>query len=115
MGNDGFYWGFPDGVNHFGSNSVNFEIESGQHHPDTNVLKYWPVLEENPLRQIIPIQWLIKKPRSKNRWELSKFVGNKMMQTLGGQFIYISLEYDNEENDLSIAKAKELIARLQKQ
>lgn len=98
-GNKGFYWGFPDGFNELSENTkVYYEIEYGQNHPNTNVLKYWPILEENEALNIILIQWIIKKPKSKNRWELSKFIGDKMEKTFPKRFTYCFLEYEERSN-----------------
>jgi hypothetical protein len=74
----GDYWGFCDGNDKLNnSHSIVYEIEEGQQHARTNVLKYPPVLED-PEIKIILIQWLTKTPKSKNRWQLAKFVGTKM-------------------------------------
>lgn len=113
-GKAGFFWAFPDGADDLGNNtSLYFEIEMGQHHPDTNVLKYWPILEENPELKIILIQWIIKKPKSKNRWELSKFIGKKMMDVLKDRFEYYYLEYNDEINIEKLKKLKTFIKRIQ--
>jgi hypothetical protein len=107
---EGFFWAFPDGKNKLSNNTyLYFEIEKGQNHPDTNVLKYWPVLEENHELKIILVQWIIKKPRSKNRWELSKFVGAKMENILAGRFNYCFLEYDEETNINKLESLKTLL------
>ena len=99
-GIDGFFWGFPDGVDKLSENKfIYYEIEDGQQHQCTNVLKCWPLLEEDENINIILIQWLKKKPRSKNRWELAKFVGEKMEQVLPHRFKYIFLELQDESNE----------------
>lgn len=107
---EGFFWGFPDGADTLKDGSfIFYEIEEGQQHPSTNVLKYWPVLEENNKMSIILIQWLIRKARSKNRWELSMFTGNKMMQAFPGRFEYVFLMLEDDANK---EKLKELKNRI---
>ena len=102
----GNFWGFPDGMDLLNEESIlYYEIEEGQHHPDTNVLKYWPVLDENPSSKIILVQWLRKKPKSPNRWKLAQFVARKIAENLPNRFQYIFLEYDSPNNE---AKLKEL-------
>lgn len=94
-GRQGFYWGFPDGFDLLPNNwKIYYEIEVGQQHPCTNVLKYWPVLEENKDDKIILIQWLQRKPKSANRWELSKFLGKKMQLDLPFRFKYFFIEFE---------------------
>lgn len=109
-GSAGFYWGFPDGHNVLSENSrLFFEIENGQHHPDTNVLKYWPILEENKDLKIILIQWIIKKPKSRNRWELSKFLGSKMEGLIPDRFLYFFLEYEELSNTEKLRKIRDCV------
>ncbi len=102
---DSFYWGGPDGADTFHDGwSVFYEIEKGQQHPCTNVLKYWPVMEEDPSLKIILVQWLIQAPKSKNRWELSKFLGDKLMHTFPDRFQYIYLEMDAVANSNKLSR-----------
>ena len=103
----GDFWGFPDGQDMLiNGHTILYEIEEGQQHPCTNVLKYWPVLEENPDMKIILIQWLVKKPKSKNRWQLAKFVANKMLTVFPDRFQYIFLEFDSPDNNIRLEKLK---------
>lgn len=99
-GKDGFYWGFPDGVDELKENNfIYYEIEDGQQHQCTNVLKCWPLLEEDENINIVLIQWLKKKSKSKNRWELGKFVAKKMVQAFPERFKYVFLELQDESNE----------------
>ena len=99
-GKAGFYWGFPDGVDELKENKfIYYEIEDGQQHQCTNVLKCWPLLEEDENINIILIQWLKKKSKSKNRWELGKFVAKKMEHAFPERFKYIFLELQDESNE----------------
>ena len=99
-GKAGFYWGFPDGVDELKENKfIYYEIEDGQQHQCTNVLKCWPLLEEDENIGIILIQWLKKTPKSKNRWELGKFVAKKMELAFPDRFKYVFLELQDESNE----------------
>lgn len=107
---EGNFWGFPDGQDALPDGRVIFyEIEEGQAHPCTNVSKYWPVLEENPEMKIVLIQWLVKKPKSINRWRLAKFLANKMINFFPDRFHYFSLEFDINENRNQIEKIRQQI------
>jgi hypothetical protein len=111
-GIDGFYWGFPDGFDRLNEGwIIYYEIENGQHHPDTNVLKYWPILEEHIELKIILIQWLQRKPKSRNRWELSKFVARKMEIELRNRFKYFFIE-DEMEFETKLSEVRSLISQL---
>ena len=104
---EGDYWGFPDGqYMSMSGHTVLYEIEEGQQHPCTNVLKYWPVLEENSSIKIILIQWLTKKLKSKNRWLLAKFVAKKISAAFPNRFEYVFLEFDDSENEMKLEKLK---------
>ena len=66
------------------------EIEKGQKHPNTNVLKVWPFLNENPNQKILLIQ--IIRPENnapKNRLKLCKYTGKKLEELYKGRFAYI--------------------------
>jgi hypothetical protein len=106
----GNFWGFPDGMDLLGEDQfLYFEIEEGQHHPSTNVLKYWPILEESPSIRIILVQWIRKKPKSPNRWKLAQFVGAKMMLEFPDRFQYVFLQNDDEENYVKLNELKRKI------
>lgn len=69
------------------------EVEKGQKHPNTNVLKVWPYLEENLEQKVILIQIFRKENKApKNRLMLCKFTGQKLRSIFPGRFEYI---YDN--------------------
>jgi hypothetical protein len=108
----GDFWGFPDGKDCLSDNCMlYYEIEDGQHHPDTNVLKYWPILEENPSVTIVLVQWLRSKPKSRNRWKLAQFVARKMVMAFPDRFDYIFLEYDDADNENKLKQLKSRIAK----
>ncbi len=106
-----FYWAFPDGIDdHHSGWTVMYEVEGGQQHPCTNVLKYWPVLEQDAVLKIRLVHYLVKRPKSRNRWELSKFLGNKMMNAFPDRFDYTFLEIDAAENASKLHALKLLLA-----
>jgi hypothetical protein len=111
-GISGDFWGFPDGKDSLSNYcSVYYEIEEGQQHPDTNVLIYWPILEENPSITIVLVQWLRSKPKSRNRWKLAQFVARKMVMAFPDRFDYVFLEYDNVDNENKLKQLKSRIAK----
>jgi len=106
-GKEGFFWAFPNGFDKIRNDwEIFYEIENGQEHPCTNVLKYWPILEERLNLKILLIQWLIKKPKSRNRWELSKFVASKIIKENPDRFKYVFLEYEDFENQEKLKELK---------
>ena len=95
-------WGTADGVAHIGTTGIVYlEVEQGQQHPDTNVLKYWPWIEERPDVRVTLIQvfgpWSSK--RRGNRSELAKWVGARMEASLPGRFRYCRLDLGFAEFD----------------
>ena len=70
------------------------EVEnSGQSHPNTNVLKLWPFLEENTSKKILLIHIILPQNKaSKNRLKLCKFVGDKLEKLFKDRFRYIYIK-----------------------
>ena len=73
------------------------EVENRQKHPQTNVLKIWPFLEENPSIKILLIHIILpqkikKHEPSKNRLKLCKFVGDKLEKLFNDRFRYIYIK-----------------------
>lgn len=77
---EGIHLGNVDAIWQLSPNKwIFFEYESGQNHPDTNVLKVWPYLIAHPLEKILLIQLFDKKPEDRSsRDYLCEFIGNRI-------------------------------------
>jgi hypothetical protein len=66
------------------------EVEEGQHHPSTNVLKLWPFLEKRPELSVILAHVFFATSRAANnsRGELATWLGKRMESSLDGRFQY---------------------------
>jgi hypothetical protein len=66
------------------------EVEHQQTHPDTNVLKFWPFLDENPALSIVLVHAFFPDSRSwgGSRARLARWLGNKMHRAFSGRFNY---------------------------
>lgn len=76
------------------------EVETSQKHPNTNVLKLWPFLDENIGFRIFLIQtYFPTSPGlSSNRGKLSEWTANKLKSILGKRFDYYKLVIDGEKD-----------------
>ena len=82
-------WGRVDFYCYHKDVLVLMEVEKGQKHPNTNVLKLWPFLEENPDQKILLIHVIRPDNRApKNRLALCEFTGEKLEVIFKGQFAY---------------------------
>ena len=83
-------WGDVDNYAVIDKNSYVFlECESAQKHPNTNVLKLYPYLEENTEISITLIHFFFRENRApKNRLALCDFIANKMKTQFGDRFNY---------------------------
>ena len=69
------------------------ECEQGQKHPNTNVLKLYPYLEQHPKKRIVLIHYFFPENKSpKNRLALCDFIAKKMEILFNGRFQYVSLK-----------------------
>ena len=69
---------------------VLLEVEKSQKHPNTNVAKVWPYLEENPNKKILLIQIIREENRApKNRLALCDFLGDKMENVFPDRFRFV--------------------------
>lgn len=69
------------------------ECEKGQKHPNTNVLKLYPYLEENSDIKILLLHYFYPENKApKNRLLLCNFLGEKMEQQFLERFQYFSLK-----------------------
>lgn len=68
------------------------ECEKGQKHPNTNVLKVWPFLEQKNQLSITLLQYFFPENKApKNRLSLCDFIGNKLQNQFGSRFQYLQL------------------------
>ncbi|MGV0938715.1 MULTISPECIES: hypothetical protein [unclassified Empedobacter] len=71
------------------NNWVLLECENTQKHPNTNVLKLYPFLEENPELNIILLHVFFSNNKApKNRVKLCDFLADKMQKEFGKRFQY---------------------------
>ena len=74
---------------------VLIECERGQKHPNTNVLKLYPFLEENPNIKIVLLHYFFPENKApKNRLSLCDFIAKKMEQQFPERFQYLKLPQD---------------------
>lgn len=83
-------WGDVDNYAIVDENKYVFlECELGQKHPNTNVLKLYPYLEENRKISITLIHFFFSDNKApKNRLKLCDFIADKMKQEFGARFNY---------------------------
>lgn len=84
------------------------EVEVGQKHPTTNIIKIWPYLEQNKSLKIILVH-LITDPSkiSRNRLMLCHFIGQKMETEFDSRFRYAYQE--NDFTEISMIQIKKII------
>jgi hypothetical protein len=83
-------WGVVDFYCYHEQVLILIEIEKGQKHPNTNVLKIWPYLEENLDQKILLIQLIRPENNApKNRLRLCKFTGKQLEKLFPNKFKYI--------------------------
>ena len=91
-------WGNVDFYCQTGNLMILLEVEKGQKHPCTNVIKVLPYLEENPELKIFLIQIVRQENKApKNRIALCKYMGKKMESEFPNRFKYL---FRNWHDDL---------------
>lgn len=67
------------------------EVEAGQHHPNTNVLKLWPTLEATPELSILLIHAFCTDAlaRYSSRGNLALWLAARMKKDMGLRFSYL--------------------------
>ena len=87
-------WGEVDNYCRLDNNNFIFlECEKGQKHPNTNLLKLWPYLEENPNIKIVLFHYFFPENNApKNRLALCKFLANKLETEFHDRFQYFKIE-----------------------
>lgn len=86
-------WGDTDNYCRISDNAyVLVECERGQKHPNTNVLKLFPYLEESQDIKIVLLHYFYPENKApKNRLSLCDFIAKKMEQQFPGRFQYLKL------------------------
>jgi hypothetical protein len=96
-------WGEVDNWCKIGNQNFLFlEVETKQNHPNTNVVKLWPYLEEYPKIKIFLIQCFFSySPGNKsNRGKLGIWTANKLSEIYRNRFEYKKIVIDeNLDND----------------
>ncbi len=89
-------WGNVDFYCQTGNLLILLEVEKGQKHPCTNVIKVWPYLEENHELKILLIQIVRQENKTpKNRIALCKYMGKKMESEFPNRFRYVFRNWQN--------------------
>ena len=71
------------------------KCEKGQKHPNTNVLKLYAFLEENPNIKLVLLHYFFPESNApKNRLALCDFIAKKMEQHFPERFQYLKLPKD---------------------
>ena len=87
-------WGKSDFYCYKNEILVLLEIEKGQKHPNTNVLKIWPYLEENLKQKILLIHlFRPENEASPNRVKLCDFTGSRLERLFSKRFAYLRLDW----------------------
>ncbi len=93
-------WGNVDFFSKQENLLVLLEVEKGQKHPNTNVIKIWPYLEENPELKVVLIQIIRPENKApKNRIALCKYTGKKIESEFPDRFRFV---FRNWHNDLAM-------------
>jgi hypothetical protein len=84
-------WGQADRCVELTANRwVLLEVEGSQHHPNTNVLKLWPFLEEQLDLSVLLVHVFASTARNRGstRGRLAEWLARRMEQDLKGRFAY---------------------------
>ena len=95
-------WGEADNFSYLSSTRLLLlEVETSQKHPNTNVLKLWPYLEDHEDQSVILVQTFFHdSPGLKsNRGELASWLASKMSEILGGRFFYFRLVVNRDYSE----------------
>jgi len=101
-------WGHADNYVFLDNNKLLIaEIEIGQKHPTTNILKLWPFLENNPKLSIFLIHVLTNENNvSKNRLKICHFLGDKLEKLYPKRFRYYYVNGTLDKETISGIKTK---------
>ena len=106
-------WGNVDFYHQNDDLLVLLEVEKAQKHPNTNVIKVWPYLEENPKLKVLLVQIIRQENKApKNRLALCKYMGKKIQSEFPNRFRFVFRYWHNdlasEIRDQIQSKLKEL-------
>lgn len=102
-------WGEVDNWTQLDNETFLFiEVETSQKHPNTNVLKLWPYLDENKAYRIYLIKtYFPSSPGLKSsRGRLSEWTASKLKTILGKRFDYSKLVIDGKNDKEELIKIK---------
>ena len=87
-------WGEVDRGAELSANAFIFvEVECGQKHPSTNVLKVWPYLAKKKKLRVFLVQCYLPKSQAlgSSRQGLARWIGGKMEELLKNRFFYAEI------------------------
>ncbi len=101
-------WGEVDNWCHLSHDIIILlECEKGQKHPNTNVLKLYPYLEEFPKVHVILIHYFFPENKApRNRVALCNFLGEKLEYEYGLRFQYVHLKCEPDQISEELKKHK---------
>ena len=96
-------WGEADNFSELREDAILLlEVEKGQKHPSTNVLKVWPYLEPNDdITIALAHAFFHDSPGlSSSRGRLAEWIGEKMEDEFGNRFSYHRLIFNTKKNNI---------------
>jgi len=107
-------WGEADDFAEIRTNCLVFlEVERSQNHTTTNVLKYWPLLQDRHKLKIVLAHAFFRNSRAQSgaRYELTGWVARKMESKLKTRFTYCRLIISDDFSRVrGIGKLKQAIS-----
>lgn len=103
-------WGQVDDWIQIDNNTFVFlEVETSQKHPNTNVLKLWPFLEENKNIRVFLIQAFFYNSPGVNssRGRLGEWTGKKFEDIFPSRFKYNKVVFNKDKLELNSTKLKD--------
>ncbi len=90
------------------------EVEGSQHHPNTNVLKVWPFLEEHPSLSItlIHVFSATARNRESTRGRLAQWLAERMESHFDGRFEYHRVVIDDAGAAVSLEPLRQSLATI---
>jgi len=109
-------WGQADGCGVLADGRlVVLEIECAQKHPDTNILKLWPYLEDDSACSVLLVQVFFEASlgRGSSRDRLGAWLAERMQRELAGRFRYCRLVLGQDGSFLEgLAALKDAVAHV---
>ena len=100
-------WGRADLAGHVVDQAVvAVEVERSQRHPNTNVLKYWPWMDEDRRRRVFLVQVFDRaSANDSSRQRLATWVGARMERELGGRFAHVTVRRGSVDEEDQLRQA----------